>query len=574
MEASNYWSRVLRKRMNRRRFLTTAAVGGGGLVGLALVGCENGENGGPGPGSPSAATPTAAVEKTPIAGGKFVFAETFNPPLIDPHATTNVSAKTFNDLVYESVLTFRGGEDTASYVIEPLLVEAMPEQPDNLTYIFKLRPTVSWHDVAPANGRAVTAEDVRFSFDRMLTLEAGTTGAFSPYRNIFQTFDKMEAVDEQTLRVTLTRPFPSLLAQLAQSEVAVVNPEVVSQVTDLEKAPFVGTGPFIRTRWEPNVVAEHKRNDSYWAGSQYPYLDSFDVPIIPEVATRLAQLRAGAVDLFVGGVEERSSAESSIPGLQSVASPGASPECPVSLAVWLNPNYPPTSDRRVRQALAYAIDYDAFISGLASGEAIRIGYLHPVAWAHLGAFQADQLPSLDLEKAKQLLEAAGQGDGFDIKVMGSTARKFWTDGPVILKEQWAKIGVTVTPEPLEHSVFLKRFSDPSVNQGSVQSSFLDGADPDVFLPFEFHTGGAHAVLFNDPELDVPLDKLSLSGYDEAHKADIVELQEVLLDKMYKIPIMLPNGFALYPPTVHGPETQKLVAVRYPAFQAWNWWKEA
>lgn len=584
MTEQGYWTKVLRKRVSRRWLLRSAIVSGAGLAVAGVVGCGDGEEAPPGatptPGAatptPGVATPTPATA-TPAArraGGKLVYAENFNPSLLDPHLTLNTPAKDMNDLVYESLVTFRGGEDKAKWVLEPQLVEAMPERPDDLTYVFKLRPNLAWHDIAPANGRAVTAEDVKFSFERMATVTGGTTGAGSPYRSIMEAIDKSEVIDARTLRVTLSRPFPGFLPQIGQSEVAIVNPETVSQVGEQEKEPFVGTGPFMRTRWEPNVVAEHKRSPKYFLGSEYPLLDEFDFAIIPEEATRLAQLRSGAVDLIVGGVETRDNALGSVEDVVALAAPGTEPAGVVTLSVFLNPDYPPTSDPLVRQALAYAIDYDAFISGLAQGEAIRCGFMKPDSWAELGALQADELPSFDLQKAKQLMEAAGYADGFDITTVGSLARKHWGDGTLILKEMWGKIGVRVTPDPSEHTVFIKKITDHASFQSSIQGEFSDGPDPHFFLFNEFHTGGSIALHASDSEVDEALDRLGTTEGTDAQKALLVDIQELLLEKMFKIPIMLADGFVLYRSTIKGPEDQKLLPVRFGVFQAWNWSKEA
>src|SRR5262249_15553281 len=142
-------------------------------------------------------------------------------------------------ICYSQLLTYKWGPDikSPSYIPTGDLAESWT-QADDTTYLFKLRSGVKWHNIAPVNGRELIAEDIIYSYERVRELksQAGFLAGIT----------KMEAVDKLTLKLTLDKPNPDVLDNLAQNKLSIVARERVEQTGGkLDESPLIGSGPFI-----------------------------------------------------------------------------------------------------------------------------------------------------------------------------------------------------------------------------------------------------------------------------------------------------------------------------------------
>jgi len=146
-----------------------------------------------------------------------------------------------------------------AFIVEPDLAERW-ETPNDTTYIFHLRQGVKWHNKQPVNGRELVADDVKFTFDRFLTVEG------NPAAELLESVQGVEVVDRYTVKFLLKEPFVWLLDALASSICMwIIAPEVVKQYGDLKKVETaIGTGPFLLEHYEPNVKTVFKRNSAYF----------------------------------------------------------------------------------------------------------------------------------------------------------------------------------------------------------------------------------------------------------------------------------------------------------------------
>ena len=161
---------------------------------------------------------------TPKRGGT-LRVRGWDPPHFDPHLTRNFKTHTALSFVYNKLLRHKVGPDVppGTFIVEPDLAERW-EVPDDTTYIFHLRQGVKWHNKPPVNGRELVAEDVKFSFDRFLTVEG------NPERQLLDSVDRVEVVDRYTVKFLLKEPFVWLLDILANAMcVWIVAPEVAKQ---------------------------------------------------------------------------------------------------------------------------------------------------------------------------------------------------------------------------------------------------------------------------------------------------------------------------------------------------------
>src|SRR5262245_58595774 len=216
----------------------------------------------------------------------------YDPPHFDPHLTLNFKTNTTLSFVYSKLVRHKvgAGVTPGTFTIEPDLAERW-EEPDETTVVFHLRRGVRWHNKPPLNGRELTAEDVKFTYDRYL----GEKG--NPNRYILEPVDRVEVVDRHTVRFRLKEPFVWLVHMLANPiGTWIVARELVEKYGDLKKVETaIGTGPFMLERYEPNVKAVFRRNPDYFRPGQ-PAIDGVDWLVMEDAAAGLAAYRTGQID--------------------------------------------------------------------------------------------------------------------------------------------------------------------------------------------------------------------------------------------------------------------------------------
>src|SRR5262249_51627572 len=173
---------------------------------------------------------------------------TNDPDVIDPHLTTSIATVRIIDLIYENLL---GWDDSQRLV--PMLAESY-ETPDDTTYIFHLRKGVKFH-----NGREVVADDVLYSYNRVMNKDTG-----SPSKPNFDSVKTLEAVDDHTVRITLAEPTAPFLTFVASATTGIVPKEEVEQQGGNLKKAAVGTGPFKFVEYVPKTRVKLDKNPDYW----------------------------------------------------------------------------------------------------------------------------------------------------------------------------------------------------------------------------------------------------------------------------------------------------------------------
>jgi peptide/nickel transport system substrate-binding protein len=320
---------------------------------------------------------------------------------------------------HSRLLRYRAGAGVkpGSLVIEGDLAESWT-QPSDTTYVFKLRRGVRFHAKPPVNGRELTAEDVKFTFERMLT-EAGSNA--SMYRAIA----KVEAVDRYTVRFTLSEPFAWFLDMVASPMAGgIVARECVEKWGDLKKPEAViGTGPWMLESYRPNVSLTMVRHPGYFVPG-LPYIDRVELLVDEDNASRMAAFLAGRYDLgweFAGTINRtdwvqiKDRLRQTRPTLRTVEFPSN-----VVNDLAMRTDQKPWSDVRVRQAVSMAIDRREIIEATLEG----VGVVNGPLPAALGdwALPIDQLGEgarnyrHDPAEARRLLAAAGYPSGFPASV--------------------------------------------------------------------------------------------------------------------------------------------------------------
>jgi peptide/nickel transport system substrate-binding protein len=311
---------------------------------------------------------------------------------IDPHYTYSDPASAVALLVYEMLVVLKG--DTTDE-FEPMLAESWAVSEDQSTYTFKLYPDVMFHDGTPANAQAV-----KDSYTRWIELEGSPVNVITRFCD---SPDKMEVVDETTLRFNLGRPQPLFLAAMASS----YGPMVISPTALAENAteedPYahewakefaVGSGPYIL---ESNSVSEGitlARFDGYHRGWEGNHFDGVIFRVVPEDATRRQLLERGEADATTSNLTiETLAALRSNPAVQVI-------EYPTTRVIWDIMNAPRLLNKEVRQGFSYAFPYDEVMNVVYRDLLKRSG---PVADNVRGYDPDVFLYRTDLDKAKELI---------------------------------------------------------------------------------------------------------------------------------------------------------------------------
>src|SRR6266446_4333899 len=299
-------------------------------------------------------------ETGPLKRGGILHARGWDPVHFDPHLTRNFKTHTALSFVYNKLLRHKVGPDVppGTFIVEPDLAERW-EAPNDTTYIFHLRQGVKWHNKPPVNGRELVAEDVKFSFDRFLTVEG------NPERQLLESVDRVEVVDRYTVQFRLKEPFVWLLDTLASPLCTwIIAPEVVQQYGDLKKVETaIGTGPFLLEGYEPNVKTVFRRNRDYFRPG-LPHVDGVEWLVIPDDSTGQAMYRTGQLDCGPGinwaiRQQDLESFKKSHPHLryQDFLSQTAG-------VLNMRTDMPPFNDVRVRRAISHAIDRQALVEAV------------------------------------------------------------------------------------------------------------------------------------------------------------------------------------------------------------------
>ena len=319
------------------------------------------------------------------------------------------------------------------------------EQTSPTTMEVVLREGVKFHD-----GTEMTAEDVVFTFQRIIE---GMTAHYESIRTQFFTnFKSVEALDTYTVRFTTHEPEP-LFETLLNAQQGYIVPKAyimgltgdpeVAELSDFDAfglAPM-GTGPYRITRFQPGETTVYERFEDYY-GDAAP-LEGFEMRRISEMATRLTALANGEVDIITNVPPDQIATIDSNPNLQVVGS-----VTPLFHVVMFNTLHPKLDDKRIRQALAMAIDRDLLNEALWLGEAV-VPSTH--TFPQYGELYMPDLETFeyDPERARELLAEAGY-DGTPIRY--DTDAVYYTNGLLAaqaIKEMWAAVGVEMQLNVME-----------------------------------------------------------------------------------------------------------------------------
>nr|WP_263324699.1 glutathione ABC transporter substrate-binding protein [Neobacillus sp. Marseille-Q6967] len=395
---------------------------------------------------------------------------------LSPIMTNDSASANVIEHVYETL--FKRNAKTKE--IEPVLAESY-ENPDELTWVFKLKQGVKFHD-----GTDFNAEAVKYTFDK---LRDPATAA--PRASLLEPVDTITVIDDYTVEIKTKYPYGPFLAALSHSNAAIVSP-TADQKQDLMKEP-VGTGPFKFVSWTPGDQVVLEANPDYRDGA--PAVKKFVLKVVPEVSTAISMLQAGEVQFIDKLPTEQLSR---IEGMKNVNVEKVDGTGQYYLT--FNFSREENQDPEFRKAVASAIDRDAFITKL-NGLGVRSdSVIGPEVFGHNDS--ADEAgTAYDLDAAKELVKKNGY-DKRPIKLLTANRGNFVLMAEVV-QAQLAEAGFDVQIETMEWAAFLD-----TARAGNYDLTFLSWsnvtADGSELLYPNFHSnnvGSSNRAQYNNPEFD-------------------------------------------------------------------------
>jgi peptide/nickel transport system substrate-binding protein len=432
-----------------------------------------------------------------------------SPTNLDPRVGQDAPSERIDSLIFDYLLT--RGENLN---VAPGLAEHW-EVPDPLTFIFYLRHGVRFHD-----GRPLTARDVKWTFDSLLTGKVRSTRG-AAYRFV----DHIDTPDDFTVMFHMKEPDAALLWNLTDGAVGIVP---YGSGDDISQHPM-GSGPFkfVSAETDKEVIIE--RNDGYWG--EKVKLARVRFAVVPDATTQALELRKGSADVIING----SFPADSVLTLQRESSLAVE-SAPGTEVQYLGFNLrdPILKNVQVRQAIAYALDRRPMIAYLWRGQAQPArSVLPPQSWAYNGNVPAYDH---DPDKARTLLDAAGypavNGLRFHITMKTSTTESTRLMAAV-MQQQLREVGIVLDIRSFESATF---FAD--VTHGAFQLYGLrwvgGNQDPDIFYVFHssrFPPNGANRGFYSNPKVDALIDQARREVDPKVRKPLYAELQRILADEL-------------------------------------------
>jgi len=376
---------------------------------------------------------------------------------LDPHVSTRTDDKIVFAMIFNGLVRFAPGS-MSSDAIEPDLAERWEKSEDGLVWTFYLREGVEFH----GGYGELTAEDVVYSLNRAADPDRSSVASD------YNAFESVEAIDDYTVRITLSEGIPSLLGVVANYHGGnIVSSKAAEELGEGFATNPVGTGPFAFGELAEGQFTKLVAHEGYFRGA--PQIDEITIRYMSAISARDLAFQSGELHMIAGSREDRwvSSLLASGNGEVDVFEPGE------LRTLHVNTSAEPFDDIRVRQALAHAINREELVAF--AGNLVARGNEAPVPDGYIGHEPDIDFLPYDQEKARALLAEAGYPDGVDIKIAITERESLFLPMQVI-QAQLAQVGMNIEFEVYEHSAWHAAIRDdvsPLVLYGAARFPVAD-----------------------------------------------------------------------------------------------------
>jgi peptide/nickel transport system substrate-binding protein len=527
-----------RRHVTRREFLERAAVTGAGAAALA-AGIPRGRAWAQAGTSYPDWIP--ASTKPPKRGGVLTRASAWDPPVIDPRLTQSVGLYQFVGLTSNRLVRYTFSDEAtgpSDMTLKGDLAESWQSDSAYRVWTFKLRQGVKWQNVAPLNGRELTAADVKYCFEAYAKEGVQTF--------TFQEIEGMETPEKHTLRVHLKAPntlFPQNVAEF----IAVIFPrEILEEDGDLKKR-LVGTGPYILKEHTRKVRIVLQRNPDYYDKGR-PYIDEYIILSTPDAATRLAAFRTGQSDIiWLASPSEVETVRKTNPN--AIVQSHHNTLAPFGLA--LAQDKPPYNDVRVRRAISMAIDRQKQVDTVYEGHGIP-------GWGVPYIYYQDKAPTLKElgpwwqyrpEEAKKLLAEAGHGKGFETTLFYYEYFPQMTSQVQLVQQELKKnLNIDIKITKLDYTTYYGRYVEGKWEGMSwgFQSGHAIGLDERTYQ-YMHSKSTKNFFRVNDPVVDELTTKLRRTPDRAEQRSLTKKLVDREFDQVLRMWMPYDSGFVVSQP---------------------------
>ncbi len=434
-----------------------------------------------------------------------------DPKSTDPAHATDVRTGQLCALLYDNLVKFDNGRN-----IIPALAKQWDISSDGKLYTFHLRDDVQFH-----NGIKIIADDVKFSFERILKpqtqshrtwLFSNVVGATEFTEQKSESVVGFQAINDTTFSIKLTQPFTPFLGFLAMPSASIISISFENKI--------IGSGPWILDEWVHDGSILLKQNKLYFDNP--PKLEILKIRILPEPLPRSAEFVTGYLDIM-----EVPESEYDLWANDPDWVPFIYPQNELNVYyIGLNCSRPPFNNKQVRQAVNYAVDVDAIIDIVKNGNATRAN--GPIPPGLLDKTSQNKY-ELNIELARQLLTEAGYPNGFETELWQSQSPDLLYVTEAI-QSQLAEVGIVVKIVRNDWNMFSQAVSE-GVPDMYYRSWFADYPDAENFLAplFESEISNKRWTRYENLELDILIKHLQVESNQSKRNVLSKKANDILIE---------------------------------------------
>jgi len=461
----------------------------------------------------TAAVPIGAAPPPVDYNATLTVAQGVDVPTLDPAVSAGTPAVTVRHSIYEGLVSMNDRGE-----VEPALATSWSVSADGRTWTFHLRGGVRFQDGTPFDAAAM-----KRSLDRVRDPKEAL-----PMRNYFVMIQTADAVDASTLRLVTDAPFGPMLQHLAYDGGAAISPPALAKYgKDIASHP-VGTGPYRFDSQVPGQSITLVRFDGYWGGR--PALAKLVFTAVSEDATRVAQLESNQAQVILNVPPREALRLKQNPALTIVIKDGNR-----VAHIGMNVSKPPLSDKRVRQALNYAVNRRGLVGGLLDGLGTPSeSFVAPITWGYV----SQHLYPYDVKKAKQLLAEAGFPNGFDTTIWTPQGRyPLDKETAVAVQGQLAQAGVRARVQVIDWAQYLTLLRRPA-DQNTTQMYLLAWesvtgeigyVSRTVFASSQWPPTGWNTMFYRNPRVDELIAQGDRTVDPRTRQPIYTEVQQLVVD---------------------------------------------
>ncbi len=407
---------------------------------------------------------------------------------LDPHDMLAAGTKEIFFNVYEGL--YKADSDGN---LVPAVASDVEISEDGLTYTFTVREGVKFH-----NGNPVTAEDVRYSVAKFADIEGG-----APSVAAFSNIEAIEITEEGSVAIKLAQPDSDFLTMLSTIEAAIIPADNADP-----DGNAIGTGPYQYVSRSPLTNVKMERFDDYWG--EKAHIEKVTFKICANADTIAMELNGGSIDMF-SRLTAAQMAELDMEKYNVLEG-----NMNLVQALYLNNDFEPFSDVRVRQALCYAVNREEVLDFVSDGKGTIIGTSMIPAFGKYYDESLSEMYPYDVEKAKDLLAEAGYADGFTFTITVPSNYQQHVDTAQVIAEQLKEVNVTAEIQLVDWNTWLSETYSNRNYEATVIGVDAPQLTATAFLDRFVSSAGDNFVNYENADYDVAFAN-AMATTDEAQK---------------------------------------------------------